>query len=99
MGAGIRLGEGRIGMAFDVDEMARRLRMLRASRNVSQQQVAEATGLQQSSISNWEKGSSVGGPSYQDAWLLADYYGVSIAELGGRIEGDAKGSPMLELGA
>ena len=71
-------------MGFDVQEMGARLRELRARKNVSQQKVADDTGLAQSSISGWEQGATESGPSYEDAWVLADYYGVPLAYLGGR---------------
>ena len=71
-------------MGFDKDEMAARLRELRARKNVSQQKVADDTGIGQSSISSWEQGTVKGGPSYEDACILADYYSVPLAYLGGR---------------
>lgn len=92
-------------MSFDAQEFAARMRQLRARKNVTQQQVADATGLQQSSISNWEKGSSHGGPDYESAWILADYYQVPLAYLGGRTDFEPNmfperaGEPILALGA
>lgn len=71
-------------MGFDVNEMAARLRELRARRNVTQQQVADETGITQSNISAWEQAKVPSGPNYEDAWTLAEYYGVPIGYLGGR---------------
>jgi len=69
---------------FDVQELAARLRELRARKDVTQQQVADATGISQANISSYEKGKTAGGPDYQTAWELADYYGVPLSYLGGR---------------
>lgn len=69
---------------FDVQEMAARLRELRARKNVTQQEVAQETGISQSNISYFEQGKTAGGPDYETAWILADYYGVSLSYLGGR---------------
>ena len=69
---------------FDVQELPARLRELRARKNVTQQQVADATGISQANISVFEKGRTAGGPDYQTAWILADYYGVPLSYLGGR---------------
>ena len=71
---------------FDVNEMAARLRELRARKDVTQTQVAEATGISQANISSYEKGKTAGGPDYATAWALADYYGVPLWYLGGREE-------------
>ena len=56
----------------------------REHRTVSQKEVAEAIGVSQASIANWERG--LNGMGLDDAWKLADYYGVSIGELVGRTE-------------
>ena len=60
---------------------AANLRALRARKNVSQSVVAEAIGVNASTLGIWEQG---GGISFEAAQKLADYYGVSLGELAGR---------------
>ncbi len=75
-------------MAFDKSlfdqEVAANLRALRARKNVRQQDVALATGMDATTLSNYETGK--GGISFENAWKLADYYGVPIGALGGRTD-------------
>lgn len=70
-------------MKFSQDELAANLRALRARRNVSQSEVAAQLGVDANTVSNYETGSTI--PNYQTAWALADYYGVTLDELGSRI--------------
>lgn len=60
----------------------RRLKSAKEDRDISQREVAEAVGVSEASISNWETARS--GIGYEDAWKLADYYEVSINDLAGR---------------
>lgn len=69
-------------MTFSVDRMAAELRGLRGKKHVSQQEVADAVGVERVTIKNYENGLTV--PSYETAWKLADYYGVSLDAIGGR---------------
>lgn len=48
---------------------------------LTQIEVAQATGIPQSTISAWEKGINV--PNVADCIKLADFYGISIDELVG----------------
>lgn len=77
---------------FDVNEMAARLRELRARKNVTQKQVEDDTGISQSNISGFEQGRTLGGPDYETAWKLADYYGVPLSYLGGRTYCEREGT-------
>ena len=58
------------------------LKQHRETRNLSQIELAKATGISQQAISLWEK--DLREPSIQNCVLLADFYGVSIDELIGR---------------
>lgn len=55
---------------------------LRTAKGVSQKEVADAIGITSSVLSNYEKGLKA--PSLEFAYLLADYYGVTLDELCGR---------------
>lgn len=64
------------------DRIAAKLRGRRAEANLTQDQVADACGMERSSIGKYETGVSC--MDYETAWDLADLYGVSLDELGGR---------------
>ena len=68
------------------EERERRIKGgLRAERNrvdLSQKQVSDLTGYNTSTISNWEKGA--GSIGFEEAYALADLYGVSLDQLAGR---------------
>ena len=60
------------------------LKSLREMRELSSEEVArEIGGLSSESLRNYEKGKT--GITYEYAWALADFYGVPIGSLGGRI--------------
>ena len=63
------------------ETIAGELRAHRAKKNVTQREVAEAIGANQSTVGMWEQRAGV---SLEDAWRLADYYGVSLDQLAGR---------------
>lgn len=67
---------------FDRNVMADNLRKCRTFANLSLESVGESIGCDPSTISNYESAKYV--PSYQTMWALADLYGVSIDDLGGR---------------
>lgn len=69
-------------MQFSIDEFAANLRALRARKHVSQGEVAQAIGVDPNTVSNYELGNT--SPSYLVVWKLADYYGVTLDEIGGR---------------
>ena len=57
------------------------LRAQRARVNMSQHEVADAIGANQGTVSAWENRAGV---SLEDAWKLAELYGVSLDDLAGR---------------
>lgn len=77
-------------MAYDKNVMAANLKRLRReksareNRDVTQADVGEAVGVSVSTILNYENGE--GCVSYETAWALADFFGVQMCALGGRIE-------------
>ena len=69
-------------MLTKAETIAGELRAHRAKKDVTQREVAEAIGANQSTVGMWEQRAGV---SLEDAWKLADYYGISLDELAGRI--------------
>ena len=75
-------------MGFDSEVMGARIRKFREDkhyderREVTQEEVANACDVCVAAYANWERGVSV--PSFGNAWALADYFGVTLDELGGR---------------
>lgn len=74
-------------MSDRAQTIAGELRAHRAKKNVTQREVAEAIGANNSTVGMWEQRAGV---SLEDAWKLADYYGVSLDELAGRREGSER---------
>lgn len=68
--------------SFDRAIMADNLRKCRVFSNLSLESVGESVGCDPSTISNYEQGKYI--PTYETMWALADLYGVSIDDLGGR---------------
>lgn len=68
-------------MPTKAETIAGELRAHRARKDVTQREVAEAIGANQSTVGMWEQRAGV---SLEDAWKLADYYGISLDELAGR---------------
>lgn len=62
--------------------IASELRGWRAKKNVSQKELAESIEANPSTVSAWENRAGI---SLEDAWKVADYYGVSLDDLAGRI--------------
>ena len=69
-------------MEFCRDTLAANLRAERARNRKPQEEVAKVVGLDPMTIANYENGKFA--PSYETAWKLADYYGVTLDALGGR---------------
>ena len=59
------------------------LKYQRESRNLSQTELAQATGLKQQMISHWE--ANKGLPNIDFCVRLAEYYDISLDELVGRM--------------
>ena len=61
-----------------------KIKELRLLVGITQRQLSISTGIQQANICRWEKG--LNRPNIMDCWRLADFFGVSIDYLIGRIE-------------
>ena len=61
-----------------------RLRELRKEKKETQVQVAQAVGLVEQHYQKFERGVNL--PSLENAWKLADHFGVSLDYLVGRSE-------------
>jgi XRE family transcriptional regulator, regulator of sulfur utilization len=70
--------------APDMAALGRAVQAIRAEREISQVQLAEATGFMQSWISNVEHGRR--NPSWSNVVRLAGGLGISVAELVARAE-------------
>ena len=71
-------------MPYDKNVLAAYLRAFRARARMKQSEVAAAVGVTANTIMNYENGE--GGIGYETAWALADLFGVTLGELGGREE-------------
>lgn len=71
-------------MPYDKNVLAANLRACRAKARMKQSEVAAAVGVTTNTIANYENGE--GGIGYETAWALADLFGVTLGELGGREE-------------
>lgn len=58
------------------------IKQIRIERNITQNQISEATGIPQNTISWIENDKGI--PNIYQCKLLADYYGISLDELIGR---------------
>ncbi len=59
--------------------LANRLKVLRAERDISQQTLAEATGLSRQTVNSIERGKF--NPSVVSALRMAEYLGVAVEEI------------------
>ena len=66
--------------------MRLRIRDLREDRDLKQTDVAKATGIDQRTISNYENGKTI--PDAYALIKLADFFGVSVDYLLGRVDMD-----------
>lgn len=66
-------------MGYDINRVGECLRGMRARKKLTQHEVAEKTGMSADSLANYENAST--GMSLRSAWLLADFYGVTMDEL------------------
>ena len=64
------------------EQIAESLKTLRLARGLTQQELAQATGISQQNISRWELGIHI--PNLADCITLADFYGISLDDLADR---------------
>lgn len=57
------------------------LRSRRAEKNLNQRDLAEEIGCNPATVGAWERRAGI---SLEDAWKLADFYGISLDELAKR---------------
>jgi len=58
------------------------LKEYRTTKELSQRELSDGTGIPQTTISSWERGANV--PNILDCIKLADFYGITLDELVGR---------------
>ncbi len=63
-------------------KLRERIRMLRKEKGETQVQVATAIGILEAHYQRYERGDNL--PNIENAWKLADHFGVSIDYLVGR---------------
>ena len=66
------------------EKFAENLRTFRTENKLSQKALADAVGVSQQCVSDWELGNA--DPTLTSLWRLADLFGVSIDILCGRTE-------------
>ena len=59
--------------------IALRLKQLRLNKNLTQQQLADALGINQGELSRWESGTT--SPSIKLRRSIADFYGMTVGEI------------------
>lgn len=69
--------------AYDRDAVAESVMKHREACGLSTREAAEASGVSQQGIYNYERNRS--GMSFESAWKLANLYGCTLDELGGRV--------------
>lgn len=65
------------------ESIAAELRGHRGKAGLTQKEVADAVGMEKTAIGKYEQGVSC--MDYETAWDMADLYGISLDELGGRV--------------
>ena len=56
-----------------------KLKILRAERNITQEQLAEALGVKQNVVSTWERGTAI--PKAQMMQKIEDYFNVAKEDI------------------
>lgn len=64
---------------FNMEVLATNLRIERAKKRMTQEQVAKAIGASQAAVQKWESGESV--PLIEAVALLAQLYGTTVDDL------------------
>lgn len=70
-------------MEYSIERVAKAITDRREQSGVSQQEAARGANITRQTLSNYEGG--VSGMSFENAWRLANFYGCSLDELGGRV--------------
>ena len=70
-------------MEYNIERVAGAVTEQRERKGVSQQEAARGANITRQTLSNYEGG--VSGMSFENAWKLANFYGCSLDELGGRV--------------
>lgn len=73
------------------------LRKLRKERNLTQNQLAEALNISQSTVASWEKGTRQ--PTIDFLPTIAEFYGISIDSLLGMIDESEQNQPKIPVTA
>ena len=61
-------------MSWEVLNLKTKLKILRAERNITQEQLAEALGVKQNVVSTWERGTAI--PKAKMMQKIEDYFNV-----------------------
>lgn len=69
-------------MDYSIERVARSMTEQRERKGVSQAEAARGASVARQTLSNYETGAT--GLSFENAWRLANYYGCSLDDLGGR---------------
>ena len=80
-----------------VENLGKRLKELRDEQGLTQEEVANAIGVEAGAYSNYERGTRT--PDVQKLTALADFYRVTIDYLCGRTTHRTGGNPMDMYGA
>ena len=67
---------------YSIEKVAKAVTSRREEAGVSQADAARGANITRQTLSNYEGG--VSGMSFENAWKLAEFYGCSLDELGGR---------------
>lgn len=70
-------------MEYSIERVTKAITDRREQSGVSQQEAARGANITRQTLSNYEGG--VSGMSFENAWKLANFYGCSLDELGGRV--------------
>ena len=70
-------------MAGKAETIAGSITALRAKSRLTQRELSEKVGVSQGTVANWEQSGSI---KLEDAWKLADFFGVPLCEVAGRVE-------------
>ena len=73
-------------MDYSLEVVTESVRRHREESGLSQREAALKSGVNYQTLSNYENGNT--GMSFESAWKLANLYGCSLDDLGGRARGE-----------